>query len=334
MAERLRDLALVGCDLYVVAVLLAVLGGWLTAAIFWPFTLMSNFLPWLLLPTLLTGIIAVMTRQPVRIALNAAAVLVFVAGYGVLFVPRLTAPAEGTHLRLMTFNTYGNAGGDPQEYIDMMAASEAHIIALQEVHTTTANLITAQLGNSYPHQALYPVDGDGIPGVGVISRYPIIEHERFYTAGPLPHVRAVLDVNGQPVTVFSVHPATPGFNYDPFLHYDASLRSADVAGLVERVTDTPNPTLLMGDFNMTRHSNDWRTIHGAGFRDAYLIAGQGYGMTYPSPGRYPLGIGFVVRIDYIFVGQGFGAHFAWVDEDVGADHKPVFAEVVLEGVDP
>lgn len=61
--------------------------------------------------------------------------------------------------------------------------------------------------------------------------------------------------------------------------------------------------------------------------DAFAAAGEGEGATFPSGNPR-------ARIDYIFVSKGMTVERAWVGDDpvkvAASDHRPVFADVVLE----
>ncbi|HWE36279.1 MAG TPA: endonuclease/exonuclease/phosphatase family protein [Isosphaeraceae bacterium] len=81
------------------------------------------------------------------------------------------------------------------------------------------------------------------------------------------------------------------------------------------------PLLFGGDFNATPDSPLFDPIR-ARFRSAFERAGWGYGYTRPTALPW-------ARIDQLWVGDDWAVSRCWVGPDLGADHLPVLAEVVL-----
>ena len=77
----------------------------------------------------------------------------------------------------------------------------------------------------------------------------------------------------------------------------------------------------MGDFNNPPRGRLYQRLAGC-FQDAFRAAGWGLGETYPV--GTPL-----LRIDYLFAGQGVGVSRCWVPNVRASDHRPTVAEVVL-----
>jgi endonuclease/exonuclease/phosphatase (EEP) superfamily protein YafD len=96
--------------------------------------------------------------------------------------------------------------------------------------------------------------------------------------------------------------------------------------LTDFLAGLSGPQFLGGDLNEgpERPAAQWITER---FWDAFATAGEGAGDTFPS--RSPR-----ARIDYVFVSEGITVKRAWVGDDPAmleaSDHRPVFADVVLE----
>jgi vancomycin resistance protein VanJ len=211
-----------------------------------------------------------------------------------------------------------------------LQASEADIIALQELSGEQAAAIERDLGDSYPHQVLY---GYGVPGKGLLSRYPIVEEELFYLeAQRLPHLRTVVTVDKEgwgadavDVTVIVAHPPPPGISRRGyFVNPDAALEIASLA----QMTKARGPSVLMGDFNMVDQSENYSILTNAGLEDAFREAGWGFGATWPARKIEPLWP--MLRLDYIWYSAHIQAVRAWVGSGAGSDHLPVFAELVWQ----
>ncbi len=96
---------------------------------------------------------------------------------------------------------------------------------------------------------------------------------------------------------------------------------ARVLGAVLASSDAP--VLIAGDFNMPADDSTLAALR-ANFRFAFEEAGWGYG--YTRPARYPW-----VKIDHILTGPQWRVRACRVGPDVGSDHLPVLAELVLPG---
>jgi endonuclease/exonuclease/phosphatase (EEP) superfamily protein YafD len=138
----------------------------------------------------------------------------------------------------------------------------------------------------------------------------------------LGHQRVQIDINGQTVTLFNLHPVHPGVIGKGF---DPSWRAQEIAALLEE-TRAYQPVMMAGDFNMPELSEDYaRITQGAGFTDAYRARGWGLGHTFT---HHVLPF---LRLDYVFLGNGLdvSASRVW-DQSGGSDHLPVLSTLVLK----
>ena len=81
---------------------------------------------------------------------------------------------------------------------------------------------------------------------------------------------------------------------------------------------------------MTDQSEDYVSLTRVGLTDAFRKAGYGFGFTFPAKSnRYPILPDFpLFRIDYIWTTRELSVCHAWVGDDAGSDHLPVFADLV------
>ena len=290
----------------------------------WPVALLANFSHWLLLPAFGVLPLALWRRRMALAAYSAAIALVFVILFGGLFVPRLRAAASpAPTLRVMAYNlNAGNATSD--RLLPLIADANAAIVGLVELHDPQAEALATL--PSYPYQIAYP---GGIHGIGLLSRYPILEHEVFaFRPGEMPHLRARLDVDGVPLTVIVAHPPPPALHADGYRA--APHMTADVTALAQMAA-AHAPAILLGDFNLTDQSAEYALLPAAGLTDAFRAAGWGFGLTWPSrPLRGVLPVPPLVRIDYIWLTDGLAPVGAWVGGHAGSDHLPVIADVAWQ----
>jgi len=322
MAWAAVRLLLAASDIYAVLMLTYLALRLFSGDRLWPVALLNNFTPWILLPALPVLILLLTARRWWRAALTGPGVAALMWLYGGLFLPNPPPPpcaaSDGcTALTVMTYNT-GCGLIEPDDLIAVLRDSEADIIALVEVTADEVPLLNAALAEVYPYRVLY---GYGIPGIGLLSRYPILEHELFdLSTHAFPYLRARLDVEGRPLTVIAAHPP-PGLE---------GLRAYRIPGtpdfpLLADAAVSDGPTLLIGDLNTSDQSENYQRLAEAGLQDSFREAGWGLGLTFPASGA---NMPSLVRIDYIWHTPGFHAVRAWTGPDAGSDHLPVTAQLI------
>src|SRR5688572_14745034 len=110
-------------------------------------------------------------------------------------------------LRVMTFNT-ANDFVDPMHLIALLREYNADIIALVELSPRNADALKENLQAEYPYRVLF---GKKFDGKGLLSRYPIEQHEYFTLLTERSHIECHLNIEGQMVTVFVVHAPAPNY---------------------------------------------------------------------------------------------------------------------------
>jgi endonuclease/exonuclease/phosphatase (EEP) superfamily protein YafD len=220
---------------------------------------------------------------------------------------------------VMTHNA-GNGLAPPATLAAVLRAAGADLVGLQEITAVQATALERDLADLYPHRVLY---GEGIPGKGLLSKFPLRDVERLRLYPDRPDLRATVEMDGAALSVIVAHPRPPGFHWNGFYMNAHSL--AQVAALI-RLATTGAPTVLLGDFNLTDRARLYAEIRRAGLIDAFRAAGQGPGWTLPT--RYfRLPLTPLLRIDYIWYTAHLRAAAAWVGRDSGSDHLPVLARM-------
>jgi len=326
----LRGALLTGALAYVAALLiwfgLSMLFGdqWI-----WLFAV-TAMAPYLFLPLPVALLISVGARDRVLLALSLVGVVIWVSLYGPLFLPRpLPAAASGPQLRVMTTNVLG-WNRQPEGVVAALHASDADVIAIQELNLLHAAAIREQLAAEYPYQILDPQDG--VSGSGLISRYPFTLTGETLEGGFRGTTHIVkLDWDGQIITFIRFH-ALSGIGR-------IAARQQAAESLAAYAAAQTGPFIAAGDLNATPLNEAHRTLTRV-LNDAWQVRGHGLGHTFPgalSPGSSrPVlwGIAvpqWLVRIDYIFYSDQFqavSANFGPWDEV--SDHRPVVANLVLQ----
>lgn len=220
---------------------------------------------------------------------------------------------------VLTHNA-GNGLAPPPTLTAVLRAAGADLVGLQEITSGQAAAVERDLADLYPYRVLY---GEGIPGKGLLSKFPLRDVERLMLYPARPDLRATVEMEGADLTVIVAHPRPPGLHWNGF--YMNAQSRAQIATLI-RLATTGVPTVLLGDFNLTERTRLYAEIQRAGLIDAFRAAGRGQGWTLPT--RYfRLPLTPMLRIDYIWHTAHLRAAAAWVGRDSGSDHLPVLARL-------
>lgn len=257
---------------------------------------------------------------------------VFLAQYGAQFIPMRDRPTIAqSSVTIMSYNVLYRPNEDYRDALRVIKEAGADIVGLQEVNPTAETYLIAGLQEIYPYWAIDSSHRAQTGGIGLFSRYPIIESETI--TGLFNNQRVVVDVDGTPVVVYNVHVAIPqNFVPNPF-NFDATLRAGEVRQLVRDVESEIERVVLLGDFNLPDQSNDYRALTTV-LSDVYREVGWGMGWTHPGP--FIISSAFYrmrwMRIDYIFIKpdgrlRPLNAHV--LPNTGGSDHAPVVATLEL-----
>jgi vancomycin resistance protein VanJ len=235
-----------------------------------------------------------------------------------------TPPADAPRLRVLTCNL-GRERGDPVRFGVQVAATGADVVALQECLA------------EFPAAVRWPDDWHVRPGpygLCVASRFPVVggdelRDEALGGRGAVARWRLLTPAGV--VEFVNVHLASPREGLDPLVRHGRTtgLRVSlaerwNESAAVERWLGDPlDPRLVAGDFNMPADSAIFRR-HWGRYTDCFATAGWGWGWTKRT--RW-----FGVRIDHVLAGPGWSCRYCALGPDVGSDHRPLIAELVLVG---
>lgn len=205
--------------------------------------------------------------------------------------------------------------------VSEVARSDADLLIVQEL--TPEFAAGLQLGSDFPHRV---ADAQpGAAGVGIWSRYPLVESTRIsgYELGML---RATVRVPGAATSpiVLAAHLVGPWPQpIGPWRQEVAALPNT-----LRRVAASAGDAavIVAGDLNATADMRPFRTLLDAGYRDAAAQSGAGLNRTYPSDTVLPPLIG----IDHILTRNSSASDVRTVPIP-GSDHLGVSATVHLPG---
>ena len=230
-------------------------------------------------------------------------------------------------LTVMTFNL-GAGLADPARLVGVLRRSGADVVGLQELAPEQAAAIDEGLAAEFPYRLLRPL---GIPGKGLLSRFPLRDAELLDLFPGRPDARATVGTPGGPVTVVVAHPPPPRIGR----RWRENATAAEQLARVVEAATAGGPAVVLADVNRVAWQGAYRRIAAAGLVDAFGVAGRGRGATAPTRlvagGVSRAALPPLLRIDYVWHTAHFRADAAWIGEDAGSDHLPVLARLVREG---
>ncbi|MDP8903966.1 MAG: endonuclease/exonuclease/phosphatase family protein [Chloroflexota bacterium] len=261
------------------------------------------FEPYIVLPALIVTPLALLGRR--RPAL--VVVVLLFGAVSVRYLPQLVSlPAAAglgaAELKTLSWNLQQRNISAP-EIVGVIETSDADLVGLVELVPARAVEIASDtlIAERYPHRVLPSHD---VRGPGLLSRYPIIEHESWQDPALL---RAVVQPRGgaSPIVVYVAHPVLGETRNIGLIPIDVDTDGRDAAirrlrQLVDADLASDRDVLVMGDFNVTEREPAYRQLS-AGLHDVHREVGFGPGHTWrPGPLEFlPFGI---LRIDYHFGG--------------------------------
>ena len=309
------------------------LPGWLTALLFimtagsflgswsWGLDLLSHFRPQLAALGLVSIIVALWAPSPTLLVLSLGLTLV----NAVPLMPYLAGGADGPdgierqgRVRVLTLNLYGHRS-DKAAFRRLIERENPDIVLLAEAPRDTG------LGDGWESRYSYRIsEHGGVPlDVVLLSRW---KPRSWSVDRSVAQFRSVL-------TAQLCHPDASercftfvGLHADQPFGEGAKRQQGQLDIAVREIRATPeHAVLVMGDLNMTPWSRSFRSfLYKARLSDT--ARGRRFSATWLS--RFPL---LGLPIDHVLVNSGFRVIENRLGEDLGSDHLPVIADLVLKG---
>ena len=232
--------------------------------------------------------------------------------------PATAAAAGATSLRVVVANAgVGNPTPDRlREWIEQEQPDVFAVLEYSPLHQRALEPLRAR----YPH-AIEAVQDDPF-GIALFSRLPLLEQKRATLGSPVAQAAlAVIEVGGVRVGVAVAHPLPPiSEDY-------ADARNRGLEQLALELARLPRSRIVLGDLNATRWSAAFgRLLADAGLRDGC----EGFGFQ----GSWHAALPAMLRIpiDHVLVSDDLVVTRRELGPDVGSDHLPVVAEIVLPAI--
>ncbi|WP_406171697.1 endonuclease/exonuclease/phosphatase family protein [Streptomyces sp. NBC_00996] len=273
------------------------------------------FLPWLLAPTGLALLLALLARW--RIGMVWAVLLLgivawFIEPYGKTSEPGGAPLAE---LRVMTSNVeFGRGTG---ALIPVVRREKPDILFVEECEYGCSRALRDAFGGTdgvYPYREA--VEGAGSDGAVIISRFPLTGADG--VRGTMGMPGAVADVRGHDVRLQLAHPMPP-------LPGQLGVWRRELGELRDYAAHGSGPTIMAGDFNASQDHAAFRRVLDTGLRDSARLAGDPRTPSWPARTTPTLG----AQIDHVLVSEDFSANKATFPRITGTDHRALVVDLTL-----
>lgn len=234
---------------------------------------------------------------------------------------RLLKPAvqpssgSGPTVRVMTSNLQvGNSQHDV--HVDHIEDVSPDVVVFQEYTFEWQKALGAQL-SAYPFRIEVPTHHAF--GIALYSKLPIMDSEVFhFMRDTRKSINATVNFNGESLRIIGTHPPPPlstGL-------YDT--RNQHLKKLSALAVQSDERVVVVGDLNVSTWSSHFQNFLNAG----QLIDGRrGHGVLPTWPGdRLPLQI----PIDHILIGRDLQTLTMQTGEELGSDHKSLWADIQLQ----
>ncbi len=296
--------------------------------LWWPATLLMFSPRWLLIvpPSFLLLAAALLRRRMMGVLLlNLLLIVGPIMGFCFSWSASEMESTSARSLRLMTCNAH-HQKPDIHRFKKLLAEARPDIVVVQEwPGSAQAEVFPASewhvhkvyglfLASRFPIRGSTQLGEDSMDEVGLVIRYE-------------------LDAPAAPITLFSLHLASPREGLYQATHHPwkgvddldegSTVRWAQCGNLARAAEEASGPVLLAGDFNTPSESAIFRRLWPR-YTDAFSSAGFGWGYTF-------FGGRTAVRIDHILASPGWRCERCWVRSSIGSPHHPVLADLTWLG---
>lgn len=228
----------------------------------------------------------------------------------------------GTTFSVMSLNLL-HMGFDAEALRQLIEKRQPDLITFQETASATPRL-KAFLAEHYQYTILPPDKHD--TDITLFSKFPIKDARRIVVPGlkkgphiPREFLSAQIDVNGTPVQVYAIHPASPrGPN-----RLESRTRYLDHVRNLIKSQEKKVPTIIQGDWNTPVWSQSFQSLL------AELNLKTTFTSFLPRTTRYFIHPSFETmlgsKVDHIVSSEEILIKEHFIDEHVGSDHFPIFA---------
>jgi endonuclease/exonuclease/phosphatase (EEP) superfamily protein YafD len=232
-------------------------------------------------------------------------------------ISHLSRPVPGsTSIRLFDANvsqSNRNLSGIAHEILQ----DKPQVVTMEEL--TPAALRSLQLTHvmgRFRYNLVLPVKGSY--GMAMWSSYPLADATEWYAYGH-PELRAWLELpHGRRLRLDVVHTDAPYGVGEPMPWAN------EMQAVRDELAREPRPLVAVGDLNATWYDWHFQALLSLGLRDAAVVAGRGWQMTWP---RDQQPVVPYLRIDHVLLSKGVSLQSYDLGVGRGSDHHPVLVNI-------
>ena len=257
---------------------------------------------------------------------------------------------EGT-IKLLSYNVCQYGGNNKHEQgfdtiYNYLKRQDADIVCIQEDADSWRRFVMQRYQKIYPYNdtTIFRNDIDGMNGVGIHTRFPIIRKERiWYKSHANGSVAYYLKINNDTILVINNHLEGTHLSKEDRANYKRMIRGkmerdtakeesillldklatsaakrAPEADAVHQYIENHRqyPIIVCGDFNDNPISYSRRII-ARGLTDCFVKTGRGIGLSFNQKAFY-------FRIDHMLCSDHFEPYNCQIDDEIDAsDHYPI-----------
>jgi endonuclease/exonuclease/phosphatase (EEP) superfamily protein YafD len=284
---------------------------------------LASALPWIALPS--APIVVISVRQRKKALAAVCGVVIVLAGVweGPVMWPVSNAPraASGTRIRVYDANL-AQDNFRPAEIAAEIRRYRPNVVALEELTPPAARFLRSS-GVLAGYSWSLVKTRYGPSGMGVWSNLPMAGLRAWVNPPFQVEIEGSLDLPGSPPIQFdALHVYAPVGSGQP-----ATWRR-QLAAIRSHLAAQPRPIVAVGDFNATSDNRPLQLILGLGLRDAAVMAGRGWEMTWPRNQAFVIPY---LRIDHVLLSAGLTTTAYRLGVGVGSDHHPLIVEIAPTG---
>jgi endonuclease/exonuclease/phosphatase (EEP) superfamily protein YafD len=158
-------------------------------------------------------------------------------------------------------------------------------------------------------------------GMAMWSVYPLEGKDMWLAAGH-PELRAWVELpGGRRFRLDVLHTTAPYLGPD-----EPAQWGYQMAAIRSELAGEPRPLVAVGDLNATWYDWHFQALLSLGLRDAAVVAGQGWRMTWP---RDQEPVVPYLRIDHILFSKGVSLQSYRLGQGKGSDHHPLLVSIAV-----
>jgi endonuclease/exonuclease/phosphatase (EEP) superfamily protein YafD len=238
---------------------------------------------------------------------------------GLLIAPYLTMhatepPSDVTPISIVSLNVH-TKNQNKKAVIDYLRKQKPDLIVVMEIDVDWA-VALKELDDLYPHRLMNPRPDNF--GIGLMSMWPLSRPRVMdFADNDLPSIVATIQHDSSPLQIIATHPLPP-IGSSRAAERDQQLRKVALFAKSSTI-----PCLVAGDFNATPWSAAFREFATlSGLKDSAL--GRGVQASWNARAWF-----MRIPIDHVFVPQEALVIHRAIGPDVGSDHFPVEATIVI-----